>query len=248
MGYTLQPMTYQIAPVAAEALTDWLKAKSVAIVYDPTELYTRVVSETLKGLLEKAGVEVTAFEKIKPGENDYSAVIDKLEADHPDVIYAGVYFPEGGLIAKEMHEGNAKAKCVADYGSYDTGFVKTAGIPAARACPVVGVPAPDDFEGSAPHVAEYEKKFGEAPGTWSPYTYDSVNFLADGIERAGGAAKGKLEETLDAVHGWKGWTGSVTIDPKNGNRRPATVVIVDTDSKGQLHVDREWAKATGAPY
>jgi branched-chain amino acid transport system substrate-binding protein len=248
LGYTLQPMTYQIAPVASEALTDWLGAKKVAIAYDPTELYTRVVSETLKGLLEKAGVEVTAFEKIKPGEDDYSAVVEKLETGKPDVIYTGVYYPEGGLIAKAMHDGNAAAKCVADYGSYDTGFVETAGVPAARACPVVGVPAPEDFNGSSSYVGEYRKRFDEDPGTWSPYTYDSVGFLADGIAKAGGTEAAKLEDALDAVKGWKGWTGSVSIDPKNGNRQPATVVIVDTDAKGKLHVDEAWAKAVGAPY
>lgn len=64
--------------------------------------------------------------------------------------------------------------------------------------------------------------FGQAPGTWSPYTYDSLNFLADGVEEAGDAA------------------------PEN--RQPATVVIVETDADGQLHVDREWAEAVGAPY
>jgi ABC-type branched-subunit amino acid transport system substrate-binding protein len=248
LGFTLQPMTYQIAPVASEALTGWLHARKVAIAYDPTELYTRVVSETLKGLLEKAGVEVTAFEKIKPGEDDYSGVVEKLEAGKPDVIYAGVYYPEGGLIAKAMHEGDSAAKCVADYGSYDTGFVETAGVPAARACPVVGVPAPEDFNGSSSYVAEYRKSFGEDPGTWSPYTYDSVNFLAEGISKAGGTDAKELETALDAVKGWKGWTGSVSIDPNNGNRRPATVVIVDTDAKGKLHVDEAWAKAVGAPY
>ena len=36
LGFTLQPMTYQIAPVATEAMTDWLEAKSVAIAYDRT--------------------------------------------------------------------------------------------------------------------------------------------------------------------------------------------------------------------
>jgi branched-chain amino acid transport system substrate-binding protein len=147
-----------------------------------------------------------------------------------------------------MQEGKVASQCVADYASYDTGFVETAGVSAARDCPVVGVPAPEDFDGSAPYVAEYRKRFDESPGTWSPYTYDSVDFLAEGVEKAGGTEAGKLEKALDAVNGWKGWTGSVTIDPTNGNRQPATVVIVDTDGKGNLHVDQAWAKAVGAPY
>ena len=248
LGFTLQPMTYQIAPVASEALTDWLGAKTVAIAYDPTQNYTVSVSKELKGLLETAGVTVTAYEKVQPGKKNYTGVVKKLAAGKPDVIYAAVYFPEGGLIAKEMHEEKVESQCIADYGSYDTGFVETAGVAAAQACPVVGVPAPEDFSGAAAKASEYRSEFGQAPGTWSPYTYDSVNFLAGGVEEAGGTAPNKLTAALDGVRGRKGWTGSITIDPDNGNRRPATVVIVSTDAKGQLHVDEDWAKAVGAPY
>ena len=248
LGFTLQPMTYQIAPVASKALTDWQHAKTVAIAYDPTQNYTVSVSKALKGSLEKAGVTVTAFEKVQPGKKDYTDVVKKLAATKPDVVYAAVYFPEGGLIAKEMQEAKVESQCIADYASYDTGFVETAGIAAARACPVVGVPAPEDFAGSASKVGDYRDEFDEDPGTWSPYTYDSLNFLAAGVEKAGGTNAKKLTSALNGVSDWKGWTGSVTIDPHNGNRQPATVVIVDTDAKGQLHVDEDWAKAVGAPY
>jgi branched-chain amino acid transport system substrate-binding protein len=248
LGFTLQPMTYQIAPVASQALTQWLGAKTVAIAYDPTQNYTVSVSKKLKGSLEAVGVTVTAYEQVQPGKKSYADVVDKLAAAKPDVIYAAVYFPEGGLIAKEMQEGKVDAQCIADYASYDTGFVETAGISAAQACPVVGVPAPADFSDGSYRVDEYRDEFDQDPGTWSPYTYDSLNFLAEGAEKAGGTGAKKLTTTLNGVKGWKGWTGSVTIDPSNGNRQPATVVIVETDAKGQLRVDEDWAKAVGAPY
>jgi branched-chain amino acid transport system substrate-binding protein len=248
LGFTLQPTTYQIAPVASEALTGWLDAKTVAIAYDPTQNYTVSVSKALRNSLEEAGVTVTTYEKVQPGKKSYTDVVDKLAAARPDVIYAAVYFPEGGLIAKEMQEAKVESQCIADYASYDTGFVETAGIAAAQSCPVVGVPAPEDFSGASAKVTEYRGEFDQGPGTWSPYTYDSLNFLADGVEKAGGTTAKKLTSALNGVSGWKGWTGSVTIDADNGNRQPATVVIVDTDAKGQLHVDKNWAKAVGAPY
>jgi branched-chain amino acid transport system substrate-binding protein len=248
LGFTLQPMTYQIAPVASEALTDWLGAQTVAIAYDPTQNYTVSVSRALKGSLEGAGVAVTAYEKVQPGKKSYGDVVGKLAAGDPDVIYAAVYFPEGGLIARELDEGNVDSQCIADYASYDTGFVDVAGIAAARGCPLVGVPAPEDFAAAGERVDEYRDEFGQAPGTWSPYTYDSLNFLADGVEEAGGTTAKKLTDALGGVTDWKGWTGSVTIDPDNGNRQPATVVIVETDANGELHVAEDWAKAVGAPY
>jgi branched-chain amino acid transport system substrate-binding protein len=248
LGFTLQPMTYQIAPVASEALTEWLDAETVAIAYDPTQNYTVSASKALKSSLERAGVTVTAYEKVQPGEESYAGVVGKLAAGEPDAIYAAVYYPEGGLIAKQMHENEVKAQCIADYGSYDTAFVEAAGVAAARACPVVGVPAPEDFAGASAEVDRYRDEFGGDPGTWSPYTYDSLNFLAAGIEEAGGTAPKKLTGALNGIEGWQGWTGSVTIDPATGNREPATVVLVETDAQGQLNVDDDWAKAVGAPY
>ena len=248
LGFTLQPMTNQIAPVAAEAMTDWLDAKTVAIAYDDTEAYTKTIAKSVRSDLEKAGAEVVAYEAIEPGADDYSSEVEKLAGTGADVVYLAVYFPEGGLMAKAMLDQGVSADCLADYGSYDTGFIETAGKKAAENCPVIGVPAPSDFPGSASLVESYQSEFDSEPGTWSPYTYDSVNFLAEGVTAAGSFDAAAVKAELDKVDGWKGWTGSVTIDAETGNRDPATVVVVETDSEGAFTVDQEWSKAVGAPY
>jgi branched-chain amino acid transport system substrate-binding protein len=248
MGYTLQPMTYQIAPVAAEAMSKWLKADSVAIIYDGTEAYTKGVAKNVRAQLKKQGVDVVFDKSIKPGESDYSDVVTDAGKSGADVVYLVTYFPEGGLIAKEMHDQKLGAKCLADYGAYDTGFIDAAGQAAAEACPVVGVPAPGDFEDSSDHVSAFADKFNSDPGTWSPYTYDSVKFLADAAKDAGGFSADKLNEKLSSVKDWTGWTGSVSINAENGTREPATLVVAETDGEGGFTVDLDWAKAVGAPY
>lgn len=263
MGYTLQPMDYQIAPVATTALTDWLDVKSAVIAYDPTPGYTATVGAQMKSSLEKAGVKITAYEAVKPGASNYTSTVKKLEATNPDVIYSVVYFPEGGLIAKEMNASSSTVKCVADYASDDPGFVTTAGKAAAQNCPVVGVPSPGDFPTGGSFDASYQKEFGGDPGTWSSYVYDSVNLLASCVKSAGGFdntpnadnsttaqvdGSTALTKCLNSTKDWKGVTGSVTIDPANGNRNPATVVVLSPDSNGSLHVDQSWANAVNAPY
>lgn len=248
MGYTLQPMTDQIAPVASEAMTRWLGAKKVAIVYDKTEEYTRNVSKAVKDQLESEGAEVVAYDAIAPGGKDYEEEVGRLGDSGAQVVYAAVYFPEGAKIAKSMLAQNVEARCLADYGSYDTGYVTDAGIEAAMSCPVVGVPAPGDFKDSAQYVKDFQEDFETDPGTWSPYTYDSVNLLADAVKEAGSFDSGKLNDFLSKVDGWGGWTGEVTIDAETGNRDPATVVVTSVNDKGELHVDKDWAKAVGAPY
>jgi branched-chain amino acid transport system substrate-binding protein len=245
-GFTLQPMGSQIAPVTAEALTDFIGASKVAIAYDNTEEYTKGIAGEVRGQLERRGVEVTAFEQLEPGQADYSGVVEKLAAGAPDAIYAAVYFPEGARIAKAISPGTSPT-CVLDYGAYDTGYLEDAGD-AAPNCDVVGVPAPGDFAGAETLVSEYEGQFDEAPGTWSPYTYDSLNVLAQAAEQAGGFDAKALTAALNQVKGYEGWTGSTTLVPGTGNREPATVTLDKVNDDGAFTVDPAWAKAVGAPY
>ena len=249
MGFTLQPMDYQIAPVAATGLEKWLGAKSVAIIYDESAEYTKSIASTLKSQLESAGLTVPVFTAIDPGKADYSAAVTAASQAGVDVIYGATYFPEGALLAQAIHTLQVPQPCVLDYGSYDPGYITNAGsVEVAAACSLVGVPSPTDFAKGASFVADYTEKFGEAPGTWSPYTYDSVKLLADAVSSTKGTDMAALTDYLNTVADWQGATGSVTIDPSNGNREPATVVFLGVTPAGEFHVNHDWAKAVGAPF
>jgi branched-chain amino acid transport system substrate-binding protein len=110
------------------------------------------------------------------------------------------------------------------------------------------VPSPTDFPQGAGFVAAYNEAYALEPGTWSPYTYDSVKLFAEAVAAAGGTDEAKLKAYLDGVKDWQGATGSVTIDPANGNREPATVVFLRVTPAGGFSVDQAWATAVGAPF
>ena len=133
-----------------------------------------------------------------------------MAATKPDLIYVDTYYPEGGLIAKAMYDAKTPAKCLADYGAYDNGFIAAAGLPAARNCPVVGVPAPGDFPGSAPLLKTFASAVSDVPNGWAPYAYDSVNILAD----AATTAHGFRRRTADG-----GAQGHQELEGLDGNRR-----------------------------
>ena len=230
MGVTLQPMESQIAPVAASALKG---TTSVAIAYDPTSDYTKGVAAAVKAQLTAQGTTVTDFVAVEPGKKDYTDVVAQLKATNPQTIYAAVYYPEGALFAKALAAGGQSPSCLLDYASYDSGYVTDAGSAATR-CLVLGVPAPSDFAGSSSHVTAYRAAFGEAPGTWSPYTYDSVRLLIDAAAKNHGFSAAGLTSQLDAVSAWRGWTGFVSLAATTGNREPATVVLTEVKN-GQLH-------------
>jgi branched-chain amino acid transport system substrate-binding protein len=244
-GFTLQPMASQIAPATADALKDFIGASTVGITYDETEEYNVGISREVRAELEKRGIKVTAFEPLKPGQKDYSAVVKKLSAGKPDAIYAAVYSPEGAGIAKAVTPDSSPT-CLLDFGAYDTGYLDEAGE-AAPNCNVVGLPAPDDFPGSETYVSDYKDKFGESPGAYSPYAYDSVDLLAQAVKQTGGFNAKALTDALDKVKGFKGWTGTASLVPGSGNREPSPVTV-DEVMDGAFTVDPQWAKAVGATF
>ena len=244
-GYTVQPKDYQIAPIEAKAITGFFKARKVAIVYDPST-YTQGIADQLRTLLRDGGVELVAFETIKPGEGSYLNLLKGIAAKGPDMLYTSTYFPEGGVIAKELSQANlGGVKCLMGLANQDPGFVGAAGQQAAQACSSSGVPAPDQFSGAASYVTAYKAQYGADPGTWGTFTYDSVNLLLDAVKRAGAWDATKVREALTGTKGFQGITGKIDIDAQTGNRVDVPVVILEINASGQYVVDPEWAAFAG---
>ena len=193
--------------------------KKVVIFYESMWGSTEKMAKKMAEGIEGAGVSVKLF--------------DVSSADRTELI-------------KEMFDAKIPAKCMADYGAYDLGFITAAGLDAAKACPIVGVPDPNDFPGSEPLVAAFTAKFPTEPGVWSPYTYDSVKLLAARATEAGSFDAEPLSTALAATKDWKGWTGTVaSFESPSGNRQPAPVTINLSDAGGNFRVDQSWVTATG---
>ena len=248
LGFTLQPMTSQIAPTAGAAISDWLKAGSVAIIYDSAADYTNLAATALRENLAGRGVTVSAFVPIAPGQNSYAEALAQASATAPAVTYLATYYPEAAVMAKELAAANSSSTCVADYSAFDNGFIANAGVTAAQRCDVLGVPAPSDFSGSSERVADFRQEFGTQPNVWSPYTYDSVLVLADAVTRAGSTDAQQLTAALADTKGWTGWTGGVAFESPSGNRVPSQVAVLKVNADGQFTVNTDWVQATGFTY
>ncbi|MBU3702195.1 MAG: ABC transporter substrate-binding protein, partial [Acidimicrobiia bacterium] len=72
LGFTLQPMTSQIAPVATDAIVKWAKATSVALIVDSTQTYNKDAAAAMAKTLPAAGARITTTVEITPGGTTYA--------------------------------------------------------------------------------------------------------------------------------------------------------------------------------
>jgi branched-chain amino acid transport system substrate-binding protein len=157
-------------------------------------------------------------------------VTDALQST-PDLVYVSTYFPEGIQIAGALAETGSTPRCLMGLANVDNGFVAKSTLAEAQRCVFSGVPAATEMPSARTYVRRYRAAFGKKPGIWGSFTYDSAKILFAAIDRAKSYHFAAVERALRATEGYRGATGTVTIDPKTGYRTNVPVSILRVDSR-----------------
>ena len=156
------------------------------------------VSRAVRSDLESRGVKVTAFEQVQPGKKRLLGRGGQARLRQSRRDLRRRLLPRG--CPDRQGDGGAD---VAVRPAYSTTPHTTPATCRMRAKPRPATATwsecrrPTTSRAPATYVSEYQDQFGEAPGTWSPYTYDSLNILAYGVKQAGGFGANALTSALE---------------------------------------------------
>ncbi len=219
----------QQGPFAASYILEHLKPKSIAILHDK-QTYGSGVATQVRDSLEKAGGKVEMFEGINVGDSDYSAVITKLKALNPDLIYFGGYHAELGLLLRQAREQGLKTQFMGPEGVANKDLVAIAG-PAVEGL-LVTLPADFSKLPANKDVLEHFKTYKRSPdGAFTFPAYAAVQILADSI----GAVGDNPEKVAEYMHSHPFDTaiGKVEYDEK-GDLKHFEFAVFKWDGKGNL--------------
>jgi branched-chain amino acid transport system substrate-binding protein len=216
------------APADVSFMKDWLKAKSIAIMHDNTT-YAKGVADSAKSAATAAGLTVTYFDAITPGQKDYSAALTKVGTTNPDVLFYTGYYPEFGLLAKEYVQLSPKFKLNGDSADVDPSVIKVAGSALTNPNITINTLPTTEFIHNASNdafTAKYKQKYGAPPGDYSSYEYDGMMALAQALKDDGGSTKASdLNKALHNVSLASGTTGSVKFDSKGDRPTPLFLAV-----------------------
>jgi ABC-type branched-subunit amino acid transport system substrate-binding protein len=247
VGATVQPMNTQIAPVE-ESYVKRIGARRVAMLVDDTAngAFTKGMASRLRAALLRDGASVTwtsVRETTAQGlpSGYYAGRVARALASTPDLVYVSTYFPEGVLIAKALTAAfrgrplpASAPQCLMGLANVDTAFVAKTTLEEAQRCVFSGVPAAPQMPSAAGYVRRYHATFGSTPGVWGSFTYDSARILFASIDRAKSYDVGAVERQLRQTEGYRGATGTISIDPKTGYRTDVPVSILRVNNRKQF--------------
>lgn len=202
------PTIFRIAPTSSYAgrfIADWLirglEADEVVQVYEATE-FGLGQAEVLKKYLDEAGVALSQVQ-VELNQPDYSSVLARLAAEHPDADAAVFDITgESSFVAEqnaaEVGLIDANTACVANQQAQDApAFWRAVPDGAGCAFRYVGL-APGQYNDRAKALAKrYSADFDGQPKVWVFESYDSVWLVSDAIQRAGNTDPDAIVQALE---------------------------------------------------
>ena len=209
----------QQGPAIAAFIASELKAKKVAIIDDKTA-YGEGLANEVEKFLKGAKVSVVGRERTTDKETDFKAILTKIKAKNPDVIFHGGMDATGGPMLKQARELGIKSAFSFGDGACTNEMAKLAGAAAeGLICSQAGLPAE---AASAEFKTAFNAKFGKIK-QYAPYFYDATLAVIEAMKKANSADPAKFMPEMYNVS-FTGATGKVEFDAK-GDRKDAEITI-----------------------
>ena len=212
------------------------KASRVALLHD-NSAYSKGLADEINALLKARNVNVVFFDALTPKEQDYSAILTKLKAAGPDVVFFTGYYPEAGLLLKQKRQMGWTVPFLGGDAINNPDLVKIAGKEAAQGFRFLSPPIPKDLDTpeARAYVAAYQKKYGEAPSSiYGVLAGDGFRVIARAIEATKSVKADALRDYLvGGLKDFPGYTGKIGFNAK-GDRVGELYRVYAVDAAGKF--------------
>lgn len=189
--------------IAGNFLAKEYKGKKVAILHDKTPYGQGIADETKKSA-NKAGLTEALYDSFQKGDKDFTAIVSKMKQMGIEVVYAGSYHTEVGLLVKQAREQGFNAQFVSEDALATEEFWKISG-PAGEGTLITFAPDPIANPKAKPVVEKFMKD-GYKPEGYTLYTYAAFQVWAHAVKAANSFDAQKVAaqihgKTIDTVIG-----------------------------------------------
>jgi len=215
----IDPFQGQVMAMLAQELG----AKTAAVLYDVGNDYPKGLAEFFKATFEKNGGKVVVYEAYTKDDTDFSAILGKVAAANPDVLFLPDYYSKNNLIAAQVKEKGIKATLLGGDG-WDSPDLKAdlfeGGYFSNHYHPGDPRPILQNF------VKAYTAKYGKTPDALAALAYDATRLLIQGISEAGVDDSTKVAEAMAKIK-YDGVSGTVVYDAQHNPVKNAAIIKIE---------------------
>ncbi len=198
--------------VAGKLISEKFKGKRVAVIHDKTTYGQGLAEETRKAINAK-GMKEVMFEGVNKDDKDFTALVSKIKAANPDLVYWGGLHDTAGLIVRQMRDQGVKAPLMGGDGMADSEFAAIAG-PGADGTLMTYSPDPRNNPKNKEIVELFRKKRGFEPQAYTLYSYAAVQIIKQAAETAKSVDPKKVADVMHSGKVFDTVAGGISFDKK----------------------------------
>jgi branched-chain amino acid transport system substrate-binding protein len=211
-------------------------AKRIALLHD-SSAYAKGLADEINTILKANKQNVVFFDALTPKEQDYSAILTKLKAANPDVVFFTGYYPEAGLLLKQKKQMGWNVPFMGGDAINNPDLVKIAGKEAAAGFQFLSPPVPKDLDTpeAKGYVVAYKQKYGEAPASiYGVLAGDGFLVVTKAIAETKATDADKIRDYLvNKLKDFPGLTGKLAFNAK-GDRVGELYRVYKVDKNGEF--------------
>lgn len=211
------------------AAANWAKSLGVkkAYILNDQELYGKGLADIFEASAKKQGIQVLGNEGIDAKASDYKAVMTKIKALGPDLIYfGGTTQTNAGQLIKDMRNvgmATDKVKFMGPDGMFEKALIDAAGKDAEGVYATFGgVPAKELKGTGQKWYDSYKKKYNSEPEAYAAYGYESVKVIVDAINTVCKNDRAAIRDAVLNTKNFNGVLGTWSFD-QNGDTTLTTL-------------------------
>ncbi|WP_218915353.1 branched-chain amino acid ABC transporter substrate-binding protein [Hippea maritima] len=211
--------------------------KRIAAISDYSTFSTNLTNAVVENI-KKMGGNIVYTGKITSGAQNFTPILTKIKSFHPDVIYFGGYYTDGGLIRAQMVQLGMKADFVGGDSNDNPEFIKLAGKAAVGAY-LVNVPLPEmlPYDAAKKFLKAYKETYHENPASiWTLFNVDGLRAILYAAEQTKTTDTKKIADYLhNKLKDFPGITGPISFAP-NGERIGSAYMAYRIGSDLKYHI------------
>lgn len=165
-----------------------VRPKQVAILYAATPGSSEF-GEDVKSRLEKKGVQVSLYEKFRPGSPDFSSLLLKIQEYQPELLISGGFFPDHIVLIRQARERHVPLRSyLGPWGIAHPTLIREMGNMSENLLGMCawnpGITLPGTERESTAFVESFVHRFRKVPNSTVMHGYTSARALLAAIQRA----------------------------------------------------------------
>jgi len=224
----------------AEYMVNTKKYKNIVVLSDYSS-YSEGLGDATEASIKALGGNVVFRGKIKSGTQNFTAMLTKVKAMNPDVIYYSGYYTDGGLLKAQQTQLRIDADFVGGDSNDNPDFYKLAGK-SAEGTVLINFPTPEilPYEVAKKYLAAYKAEFKmNPPSIWPVTNADGLRAIIEGVEKTKSFDTKKISDYIrNDMKDFPGITGPFNIRD-DGERVGAKFVVYKMKNDGTKSVVSE---------